>query len=70
MTPSEFHPFTGQQNTRYLTVIVAVKSESPDSAIKQAVDAFPLFESPSHAPDCEVTAISCGDALAELDSRT
>mgnify|MGYP001421425549 CR=1 FL=1 len=70
MNPSAQHPITGQNNMRYLTVVIAVKDGSPDEAIRQAVKAFPLFESLEQSPDCEITAISCGDALSELDSRS
>ncbi|QHD50021.1 hypothetical protein [Vreelandella aquamarina] len=70
MTPNENHPFTGQPNMRYLTVVIAVKDGCPDKAIRQAVEALPLFESLEGAPDCEVTALSCGDALSELESRS
>lgn len=70
MTPNEFHPFTGQPNMRYLTVVISVKDGCSDESIRQAVKALPLFESLEGAPDCEVKALSCGDALSELESRS
>ncbi|WP_252108805.1 MULTISPECIES: hypothetical protein [unclassified Halomonas] len=67
MHPNQQHPFTGRSNGRYLTVVVAVKEEAADSEIRKAVAAFPLFESPANAPECEFVAISIGDALSELE---